>query len=238
MLSNSFEYNGVTYDYDTRYSCEESGCDDDGICRCGRIENARVTSVNIHDIVNSIYSQLVDTNSKAGKRNQKLDDFFYGGSEVDKYCIDRILRHYKIWDLGLWDVNSSGGYYGDEIDGVQLSTIVFNQISKDCYDLLQLDTLSDKLKLVLTLEYGYLLDDLKDVDFELIEINKNEIDFKKLNQKHINRVKSENIDYYKSFNYILPRGIVKRSGSLYTIVDGFHRIISSDLFKFKVFCIK
>jgi len=237
MLSNSFQYS-VVYNYDVEYSCHESGCDEEGICRCSRIYDARVTKVDIELLTNEIHNQLVDTTSLQGKRDIRLSEIFYGGPEVDKYCINRIITHYRLWNADNWEVKVSCGYYGDEIDDVILNDIIFEQVSKDCCDMIQLDTVGDKLRLVLTLEYGYLLDDIQVVDFDVIDITKDQIDFKKLNQNHIGNVQSEDLSFYKTDNYDLPRGIVRKSGDKYKIVDGFHRIIAIDKKTFKVFCIK
>ena len=86
------------------------------------------------------------------------------------------------------------------------------------------------------LEYGFVLDELKNCDFELITIYKNHIDFKKLNQNHIKNVKMEDLSHYSEDMYDLPRGIVRGEIDSYKIVDGFHRIIAaSDKKSFEVF---
>ena len=237
MLKNNFQYS-TDYDYEEEYSCEESGCYSEGICRCGRIFDAVVKSIDMDSLTISIHEQLVDTTSLQGKRDARISEIFYGGTEVDKYCINRILTHYKVWDPNNWSVDVEGGYYGDEIGDVSLNDTIFNLISKDCYNMIELVTLADKLKFVLTLEYGYLLSDIQVSDFELIEITKEQIDFKKLNTNHIQNVQNEDLSFYK-LNYKLPRGIVRKSGDKYKIVDGFHRIISADDKKsFKVFAVK
>lgn len=230
MLENRFNYI-VDYDYDTEYSCEDSGCDEEGICRCGHICNVTINSVDITKLTNSIYESLVD-NSKAGKRQQKLNQLFYGGEVVDKYCINRILSHYKLHNIGNWNVDVTGGYYGDEIGDVTMNGIVFNLISSECQKLMELETLSDKIKFVLSLEYGYLLPDLEKSDFEIINITKSDIDFKSLNQNHIRIVNEEKelngLSHYNSSSYHLPRGVVRKFGNQFKIVDGFHRMIGYD----------
>ena len=237
MLRNSYTYS-VEYDSDTTYSCEESGCYEEGICRCGQISNAAVTYVDILKLTVDIYDQLVDTSSTQGKRESRLAELFYGGPEVDRYCIHRILTRHKVWDTNNWTVGVSGGYYGDEIGDISLNDIVFKQVSKDCYDMLQFSSIGDKLRFVLSLEYGYLLGDIQQADFEIVEITKDDIDFNKLNQNHINNVRKENLSYYR-LKYDLPRGVVRKSGTKYKIIDGFHRIISAEDGKtFRVFTMK
>ena len=71
--------------------------------------------------------------------------------------------------------------------------------------LMELETISDKIKSVLSLEYGYLLPDLDTADFEIIDITKSDIDFKSLNQNHIKIVNKEKelnaLSHYNSSSY-------------------------------------
>lgn len=238
MLKNRFW--SVDYEYDSCYNCEEYGCYSEGICRCRRITDARVHNLNIESITDEIYSSLVDTSSLSGKREQKLNQILYGGISVDKYCIARILSHYKLYDESNWKVEVCGDYYGDEIEGVSIYSTLFKKLESSLLSLMELNTLSDKIKFVLTLEYGYLLDDLKDCDFELITIDKDDIDLSSSNKIHIELVKKEmsvnGLSHYK--NISLPKGVVRKFNQKYKIVDGYHRIIANDLEEFEVFCVK
>jgi len=234
MLKNN--YKSPRYNYNTDYSCEKSGCYDEGICRCGRINDARVESVDLSYLTIEIYDQLVPSDKKSKKRDTKLSDLLYGGEIVDKYCIYRILSINKVWHPDLWEVNTTGGYYGDEIDDVTLDIVTLSKVSTECSKLFDLTTLKDKILYVVELEYGFVLDELKNCDFELITIYKNHIDFKKLNQNHIKNVKMEDLSHYSEDMYDLPRGIVRGEIDSYKIVDGFHRIIAaSDKKSFEVF---
>ena len=240
MLKNN--YYAPQYDYKTEYYCKESGCHEEGICRCGRIVDAHVESVDLTCLTTEIYDQLIPSDKKSKKRDTKLSELLYGGEIVDKYCIYRILSINKVWNTDLWEVNTSGGYYGDEIDSVTLDIVTLSKVSTQCSKIFEFTTLRDKLLYVIELEYGFILDELKDCDFELIKIYKNHIDFKKLNQNHIKNVKMEDLDHYSIDNYDLPRGIVRGDSTgwvpmdNYKIVDGYHRIIaSSDKKSFEVF---
>lgn len=227
MLKIDYTYS-TDYDYDREYSCDTSGCYDEGICRCGRIENTTVNSVNLTSLTEEIYSQFMPENKKSRKRESRISEILYGGEIVDKYCIYRILVVNKAFNTSYWEVITCGGYYGDEVDSVNIDIVTLNKINSQCEKLFTLETLSDKLKYVLELEYGYVLDDVKDCDFELISIYKNHIDFKKLNQNHIKNVKMEDLTHYSVSNYDLPRGIVRGETDNYKIVDGFHRIIAAN----------
>jgi len=227
MLKLDYTYS-TDYDYNTEHSCDSSGCYDEGICRCGHIVDAYVNSVNLSSLTEEIYSQFMPENKKSRKRETRISEILYGGEIVDKYCIYRILVINKAFDTGYWEVNICGGYYGQEINDVTISVSILNHINSQCERLFQLETLSEKLRYVLELEYGFLLDDVKDCEFELISIYKNHIDFKKLNQNHIKNVKGEDLKHYSPTEYDLPRGIVRGEIDNYKIIDGFHRIIASE----------
>jgi hypothetical protein len=99
------------------YSCETSGCDEEGICRCGKIVDEHVMSVDLSLVTDEIYDQLFPRENQSDKRENILSEIFYGGEKVDKYCIYRILAINESYYPENWRVNISGGYYGDEIDG-------------------------------------------------------------------------------------------------------------------------
>ena len=235
MLKSDYTH-CTEYDYDTEFRCEEAGCYEEGICRCGSIVNSYVKSVNLTTLTNEIYFQFIPEDKKVRKREKRISEILYGGETIDKYCIYRILVKNKVFIPDNWNVITCHGYYGDEIESVCVDTHLLTIVNKQCEKLFTLNTLSEKLKYVIELEYGYLLDDLKDCDFELISIYKNHIDLKKLNQNHIKNVKMEDLGHYSNDFYDLPRGIVRGEIDNYKIVDGYHRIIaSSDKISFNVF---
>lgn len=241
MLENNFNQYIIELDYHTEYSCEDSGCYED-ICRCGRINDIRIISIDFNKLVDMIYDSLTDYNSKAGKRQQRISQLLYGGEVVDKYCINRIITKYKLYETCNWTIQVDGGYYGDEIGNITINQIIFDLVKSECQKLMELETISEKIKLVLSLEYGYLLTDLGNKDFEIIRISKSDIDFKSLNQNHIKLVNEEKsvngLSHYNSFFYHLPRGVVRKIGNQFKIVDGFHRIMEIDSTgEFEVFCV-
>lgn len=223
-MKNSFLY-VVDYDYNTRYSCHESGCDKEGICRCSEIYNERITNIDLVSLTEHFYSNIVDTKSKAGKRNQKLNKLFYGGDEIDKYCINRILTIYKVWDKNLWYINTCGGYYGEEIDSIILKEDLFQKIIEEIDIILLSESISEKVKYIIQLEYGEVLDNLKNQEFEIIEISGVDIDFNLTNPNHLKLVKEKNLDFYKDFPYIC--GIVKKVENKFKIIDGYHRLFTN-----------
>jgi hypothetical protein len=234
MLTNEFT-SCLSYDYDREYTCEVSGCDNDNICRCSVISNLIIETVNIPSVVDDIFNQLQSSSKKTKKRDLKITKLLYGGEVVDKYCIDRLLVANKVHFETNWNIEICDGYYGQQVGEISIISDLFEKIKSQVDYVYNLLTLSEKLKFVIEVEYGTILPILQGKNFELISIYKSQIDFKKLNQKHIESVKQKDLSHY--CNYSLPRGIVKKIGDDYLIIDGYHRIISCDQKAFEVFLV-
>jgi hypothetical protein len=95
----NFYYNGVTVYYDS----DRENCNCGSICRCQRIINTKIKEINVFDVTKTIINNY----------KQKLN-------EIDHYCINRVLTILKVWDPDNWDINVSSGYYGEEIQSVEL----------------------------------------------------------------------------------------------------------------------
>ena len=101
LLNKNFSYS-IDYDFNTQYSCEDSGCGD--ICRCGTIYDEHINSIDFNAIVGDIYSEYFD-NSVSTKRDNSINSIIFGiTKDIDLYTIDRVLRHFKIWEnlIGKW----------------------------------------------------------------------------------------------------------------------------------------
>jgi hypothetical protein len=192
---NFYDYSNVDYDED--FPCQNgSDCCYGDYCRCGVIENARVKS--IPDVLNLFYSNE---------------------SEINRYCIDRILTNFKIWNKELWDVNVCGGYYGQEIDSVTFSKS--SEVDGHIGSLSSLVDIRSKVEYVLNLEYGFLLDSVKDKNWEFRDIHWSQLVFGNDNYRR----KLDDNSYYD--DYKLARGICLQSTSdnkEYKLIDGYHRL--------------
>jgi len=223
-LRNDFKYM-VSYDYDTIYSCEESGCNEEGICRCGCITNTYLNKVDVSAIVNNIYSEIFD-NSISTKRNNVINSLWGISSEIQKYTIDRILRVNKIWKPEFWNINVSGGYYGQEIDEVILIEDMVLKINSQLEMAFQIDNLSERVEYLLTLENGFILDDIKDKKYHISVIDIDDIIFS--NTEHKRKVVIEELEHYSDRNYSGIRGIVKKDGIKFKLIDGYHRLSKTE----------
>ena len=223
-LRNDFKYM-VSYYYDTIYSCEESGCNEEGICRCGHITNTYLNKVDVSAIVTNIYSEIFD-NSISTKRHNAINSLWGISEEIQKYTIDRILRVNKIWKPQFWDINVSGGYYGQEIDEVVLIEDVVLKINSQLERAFQIDNLTERVEYLLTLENGFILDDIKDKKYQISVIDIDDIIFS--NTEHKRKVVIEELEHYSDRNYSGIRGIVKKDGIKFKLIDGYHRLSKTE----------
>lgn len=229
-LRNDFKYM-VSYDYDTVYSCEESGCNEEGICRCGYITNTYLNNVDISAIATNIYSEIFD-NSISTKRQSAINSLWGISEEIEKYTIDRILRINKIWKPEFWEINVSSGYYGQEVDEIVIIEDFVQNLNTQLETSFTIDNLKDRIEYLLNLENGFILDSLKNADYVVSIIDINDIIFS--NPEHKKRILIEELEHYSDKNYTGIRGVVKKCGDKFNIIDGYHRLSKTENSKVKV----
>lgn len=186
------------YDYDIYRACQHgSDCCDNDYCRCGEIQNGKITSVDL----DYLFKQTTDEIDKKRKY-----------TEIERYCIGRMLIHHKMYDPESYELLVCRGYYGEEIDGIEC----YNSHSyiTAVREMLMLPDDDAKIKLVIRNEYGYLLDDMKGANFELKEVRYEDI----LPPIDLRRTEGESHDFGCAI------AVCKRVGDdKYRIVDGHHR---------------
>ena len=190
----------VDYDYD-RSACT---CDD-WICRCTTIERAWVENVPVDNVIDKLY------------RTHCKDD-----SDINKYCFDRICHVFKIYDKDLYDIETGGGYYGEEVYGVYFEDE--ERIVDTFNEVLALDTDLEKIQYCLNLEYGYLIDCVKSATFaEIVETSPSHIYFLQL--EYMKKIDRQIIEAYK--NIELPIAVCFKDGDKYRLIDGYHRFAAN-----------
>jgi hypothetical protein len=198
-ILNNFKY---SLDYESS-SGPSTRCTCEGICRCSSIQSVIIKHVPI----NSIIAQIVSDN--------KLKC-----SQIELYCIDRILRAFKIYETSSWDVIFCRGYYGQEIEKITLNN--YKEICADINKMLSAKSDRTKIEQTLVSEYGYVLDSLVLVDYVPATIPKAKISF---NQVYVKKVDKK--DFYSDVHYDSFRAIVIKDHDHYRLVDGYHRVTSS-----------
>lgn len=203
---STFRYSSyVEYEYDTYRACQEgSDCCNNDYCRCGKIINTSVTSVN--------FNSLLEFLSKD-----------YEEDVITTYCIDRILRVWELYDTSNWEVKVGGGYYGEEVYGVSLNQNVIDSI---CTSLKEIEPLSDidKVKKCLQYEYGYVLPIIETAQTAKICTLKME-EIKLFNDTYSKKISKKSISYYELYD--LPRAVCIKVGDKYQVVDGYHRALAA-----------
>jgi hypothetical protein len=217
-LNIDFYSNGVDIDYSRKYNCKENECRD--ICRCSEIVDIEIKSVDTKVLIDKIYKTYFD-NSLETKRDSKLSEILWNiDDDINYYTIDRICRYFKIWEN--IEVNKEWGYYGEEIESVKISN------SEKIVDLINIalliNDLNGRIEFLLGLEYGSLLPHLEKRNWELSEIDVNDIIIR--NESHLESVLKKDLKHYDDYRGIKGVVVLTENGK-WSLVDGYHRISRS-----------
>lgn len=201
----------VEYDYE-RSQCTCDAYDRLDYCRCTTIERAWVEEINVKLVIRKLYTKYCQEHS-----------------EINEYCFDRICSAFRIYDKDCYEVESCGGYYGEEIGGVYFE---YEEKIVEAYnELLELNSDLEKIRYVLKLEYSYLIDRLLYMTSVTIEeISTEKI---KLPQKeYFVKLSKEVIEDYKDRK--LPVAVCIKNKDrfydvfdTYTLIDGYHRFVAN-----------
>jgi hypothetical protein len=205
VLSMNFEYN-----LEVDYWSDRDNCSCEGIHRCSRLHIEKVFDVDIL----SITKEFAEAFEK---------------DEVTEYCINRVLTSCKLYDNSAWFVSVSRGYYGEEIDSVKLENK--KSISDWLYKLQVAETPKEKVFVALECEYGYILDDILEIEkWSIKDISRKDIS---IGQKdYYRKLEKEVIDGYKDFPFPLATCFIK-DGKI-RVIDGYHRLASNKSENIKV----
>lgn len=214
----------VDYDYDTYRDCDANGCD--YICRCCTIVDPHITSVDVTQMVIAIVDENFDK-SLSTVRNSKINSVLGNiTDDINFYTIDRILRINKVYEKYNWDIQVCGGYYGQEIGEVLLEDSIAIKIEKQLEEAFDIIDLTKRIEYLLTLEYGYILPELKGRSYQVLSIERDKVIFGSDNQYR--KVAGEKLDHYSDKNYLSYRGVVMPRGDEYRLIDGYHRCFASE----------
>jgi len=223
MIDKEYNYEYiVNCNYDSYNDCENNGCIDEGICRCGVISNQHVSSVDINLISKNIYDQYFDndlSNIRDEKLSQILDDSV--GKDINLYTIDRILRHFKIWKNNCWYIEVKYGYYGEEVTGVFFEKNTIQKIENKINEAFSITSLTERVKYLIILEYKRLLPEISNSKFELITLPVNSLEFG--SKTHYGNVNKEDLSHYRNYDGIMGL-VTKKTNDKYRIIDGYHRL--------------
>lgn len=221
-------YTGISIDYQYNNShlnnCQSRGDINNAewqlkSCRCLKIENVQVTRININEIVDELIKQIFN-NSKKSRRLNNINWIFGISFSIQKYTIDRILRNNRIWEKDSYLIVIRDGFYGQEISGVFLKDHIAENIEKQLSKALEINSLSDRIKFLLELEYGEITQHLSNKKYRIITINRGDIIFP--NKFWKDSVERKDLSFYRKYNSILA--IVLKTGNKWEVIDGYHRL--------------
>lgn len=215
LLTNAHYAAGVEYDYD-RNSCGcrgEEGDRCDGYGRCSTIDNARVTKVDIVAFAKNVCENIED--------------------EFTRYCVERVIVHSPARDRENWEVKVCGGYYGEEVDGVNLPWPYRGEVEGAIAGVVGALTNKTKLMLALNAEYGYVLPALEPLDhFEIMEVPTAAVRVPQTD--HYKRLDRGIVKMYEGYQGIVGVGIMERERNTILgypfsvrLIDGYHRFSGS-----------
>jgi len=231
IVGTNFRYH-TDYDYNDYRNCDAYGCNEEGICRCGTIEDAHVISVKIPSMVDEIYANYFD-DTLASKRNSTINSILGGVSkEIDIYTIDRILRINKAYEPTNWEVQVCGGYYGQEIDDIILEDSTARKIENELDKAFDIIDLTERIEYLLMLEYGEILPTLQGRKYSIETVERDSIIFG--SDEHYRKVNTKSLDHYSDKNYTGIRGIALVKDDRYRLIDGYHRSSTSENIKIQL----
>lgn len=242
IVGRSFYYD-LKIDSIIRYDCDNYGCTEEGICRCGQIDRTEIKNIIITSIVDKIYEDIYGPEDKLSKRDNKLSYLLEGfGKEMNIYTIDRILRIYKVYDPKNWIVGIQSGYYGQEIGDVIINDDLAEKLEEKIFEVLSIDSLTERVEYLLNLEYGSLLPELKDSLYEIVDVKKDDLYFgsisnKKSTLKEIEKSSTKTYGYFyddRNYGRDSIKGVVIEKDGKYRVIDGYHRCLASERKHLKV----
>lgn len=208
---------GLEYDYDSVVAPDhDERCAND-YCRCSSIEYPRINSIDYKGIAKKIIETFDIVNDRI-LNSRVIND-------IERVCKD-ITEDDFYFDV-------CGGYYGEELEAITLDSSIILRKLEEVIDLkktrkTKLDKLNEGrvvidaevVKDILIREYGYLLDDLVDAEFSVIEVDTSDIVLP--NTEYAEKVKNSDLSGYKNHRGIC--GVVRMDGDKYRVVDGYHRV--------------
>lgn len=144
----------IEVDYDTERNCNSYGCD--GICRCGRLVNMEISEISVD------YNDFKFLHKKGMKKAKDLSD-------VDKYCLTRLIALNGGYDKDNYEPIAVGGYYGEELGESYFHNK--DTLINDAQKMLNLKTDIEKVFFVLRKEYSFIAPLIADcTNVEIVQV--------------------------------------------------------------------
>lgn len=233
--SIDFDFGAVDYDYDSYTDCYTRGCD--GICRCRTIENIQIKSINLDNLKDDILFSMCKNHKKFGdfKERERQVNEFIANNPLMEYGIHKLLIINQAHNKDLYQVNKTGGYYGEEIDGVDFENN--KELLSDLNLFINLKSINGRMEFLLLKEYGFIPDQFKNMNWTTTMVSLNSISASPETQ--LNTLKQD-LSYLPEdvmtiadskkqtpqVNFLFENMVLKQDkGSFYKLIDGYHRYV-------------
>lgn len=147
---------------------------------------------------------------------------------IYRYCIHRILTHFKIYKDENWQYYLTDDYYSQDVHTIKLKPSLAEDIDHCLKKMISLRD-GKKIEYVLELEFRRVLLEVRDRDWHISKVKREQLKF--TNESLLNKCREEDLSYLES--YKLPRALCivdPTSGEpVYRVIDGYHRL--ADIFE-------
>lgn len=199
--------------------------------RMAIVKDVKIKRIRLHDIVEYIYERLDPRNNLREPTVKLAFDAMPDETKkrlatsmlIYRYCIHRILTHFKVYKDENWQYYLTDDYYSQEVHTIKLKPSLAEEID---YCLRKMISLRDgkKIEYVLELEFRRVLPEVRDREWHICKVNVDQLKF--TNESLLNKCRKEDLHYLES--YKLPRALcvaeLTPGKPLYRVIDGYHRL--------------
>lgn len=218
----------------------------------GKISDLQITDVDLPALVEQLYEKVDPRNNLNDTRihfqfsilgqEQKL--LLASQMLITRYCLHRVLTHYKVYESDNWSYQIGEDYYGEEIQGVSLKPEIASKIEHFLEDL-RTKNVTEKIEMVLKLEYGRLIPSVVNKKWYVCQVQPHELYYS--NQEHYlqcqSDLKTDEFEQYREIlrSYPYPRALtILNPNGQYKVIDGYHRLVGcpTDQNPLVIYCLR
>lgn len=204
--------------------------------RMAIVKHVKIKEIRLHDIVEYVYEKLDPRNNLRESTVRLAFEAMPDETKqvlatsmlIYRYCIHRILTHFKVYRDDNWQYYLTDDYYSQEVHSIKLKPSLAEEVDR-C--LRKMITLRDnkKIEFVLELEFRRVLPEVRDREWKICKVKCEQLKF--TNETLLNKCRKEELGYLQS--YKLPRALCIREQMLpggtmtsvtFRVIDGYHRL--------------
>lgn len=209
---------------------------DDTTSQMATVKEVKIKEIRLHDIVEYVYERLDPRNNLKDSSVKLAFDALPDDTKrilatsmlIYRYCIHRILTHFKVYRPTNWKYYLMDDYYSQDVHCIKLKPSLAEEVDR-C--LRRMITLSDgkKIEFILELEFKRVLPEVRGREWGIRRVRPDQLKF--TNGALLAKYRKEDLSYLK--NYKLPRALCiedhEDGSTVYRVIDGYHRL--ADVFE-------